>query len=54
MIYLSILSTSVLMLFIWCISKEPEIKKPLGYAILAFWYIVLMIQIIATFSFYFN
>jgi hypothetical protein len=54
MIYLSIISTSVIMLFIWCISKEPEIKKPIGYAILAFWYIVLVIQIISTFSFYFN
>jgi len=52
MIYLSIISTSVLMLFLWCITKDPQIKTPLGYAILAFWYIVLMLQIIVTYSLY--
>jgi hypothetical protein len=52
MIYLSIVSTSVLMLFLWCITKDPQIKTPLGYAILAFWYIVLMLQIIVTYSLY--
>ena len=52
MIYLSILSTSVLMLFLWCITKDPQIKTPLGYAILAFWYFVLALQIIVTYSLY--
>jgi len=50
MIYLSIVSTSVLMLFLWCITKDPQIKTPLGYAILAFWYLVLMLQLIITYS----
>jgi hypothetical protein len=52
MIYLSIVSTSVLMLFLWCITKDPQIKTPLGYAILAFWYLVLVLQIIVTYSLY--
>lgn len=54
MIYLSILSTSIIALFIWYITKDPMLKRPIGYALISFWYIVLMIQLISTFSFYFN
>jgi len=50
MIYLSIVSTSVLMLFLWCITKDPQIKTPLGYAILVFWYLVLMLQLTITYA----
>lgn len=50
MIYLSVIGTSVLGLFIYFLQTDPQIKTPVGYALLAFWWVVLSIQLICTFA----